>query len=61
MLTAQETTQNLQNVWVLAVLLATGVVLFWRTAIKLMIITAAVLLVTLMAAGAFTILETVHR
>jgi hypothetical protein len=61
MITAQGTAQNLETIRVLAVLSAAVAVLFWRTVVKLMIIATVGMVVALMAAGAFVLLESVHR
>jgi hypothetical protein len=60
MFTAQATAQNLDTIRVLAMLSAAVVVVFWRAVIKIVIMVVAVVLVSLIAAGAFVFLENAH-
>jgi hypothetical protein len=61
MITAQGAAQNLEAIRLLAMLSAAVVIMFWRAVIKFMIIAIAMVLVSLVAAGALVFLEGIHR
>jgi hypothetical protein len=60
MFAAEETTQNLEAVRVAVVLSAAILVLFWRTAIKIVIMVLATAVIALLGIGAVVLYESVH-
>ena len=60
MFAAQGTAQGLETIRVVAVLSAVMLVLFWRTAIKLVIMVLATVVIALLGVGAFVLFERMH-
>lgn len=52
---------SLETMRIAVVLSAAALILFWRTAIKLMLIALAAVVITLLGAGVFAFFENVHR
>jgi hypothetical protein len=60
MFAAEETVPNLEVVKVVVVLSAAVLVMFWRTAIKLVIMVLATAVITLLGVGAIVLFESMH-
>jgi hypothetical protein len=60
MFAAEDTAQNLEAVKVVVVLSAAVLVLFWRTAIKLVIMVLATAVFVLLGVGAVVLFESMH-
>lgn len=60
MFAAQATSQNLESIRAVTLLLATGLVIFWRAVIKLMIMVVAITVIALLGTGVFVLLQGLH-
>jgi hypothetical protein len=61
MFAAQGTAHNLNSIGVLIVLVATMLVVFWRTMIKLMIMMLAITGITLLSLGAIVLTQSMQH
>ncbi len=60
MFAAQAASQNLESIQAVTLLLAAGLVIFWRAVIKLMIMVVAITVIALLGAGVFVLLQALH-